>query len=384
MLSDSARAEEVRAAMAREEAIDARPLLERRDIMVTALVVVLWLVGLLLPERRWWGWADRLSRRRLAATAKLSADEVETVKVVVGGGPEKAAWIEDSFRRDWLAHKYRSWIELLACYRPWPWRSWSWRPRPKLIGRQHLDEALAGGRGVILFTANFVYKDLMSKAALADSGYWASHLVRDSHGFAESRLGRKLLNPLYAGIERRFLRERLVYSGTDTKAVNQRIRERLAENRLLLVTVTPLGRRVSVLPFLYGRIKIATGALNFACEAGAKVLPVFTIRKPDGTVETIIEHALDMPAGAAREDMIRTMLEDYVPRLETYAAQYPEQFAFPTSDRHGRALIEPWTSSSQKGHRAGIQPGPQTASKPEGRPTAPARPPVAAFTKGSL
>ena len=115
------------------------------------------------------------------------------MKVVVGNGKDKADWIERSFREDWLAHKYLSWLQLLACY-----RIWRWRPRPKLIGRQHLDEALADGRGVILLTANFVHKDLMTKAALADAGFWACHLVRDSHGFAESRLGRRLLNPIYA------------------------------------------------------------------------------------------------------------------------------------------------------------------------------------------
>jgi lauroyl/myristoyl acyltransferase len=300
--------------------------------------MLFWLIALVLSEKRWPASARWLARKRLAGSAKLSGDELETVKVVVGQGEDKAAWIEETFRKDWLAHKYLSWIQLLACYRPW-----RWRPRPKLSGQQYLDEALARGRGVILLTANFAYKDLMAKAALADAGYWASHLVRDSHGFAESRLGKALLNPIYAGVERRFLRERLVFSGSDTRDVNKLIRARLRENQPLLVTVTPLGRRVGALSFLHGRIKIATGALNFACEAGAHVLPVFTIQKPDGGIETIIEHPLNMPAEMGRGRMIEVMLDDYVPRLETYVAQYPDQFAFPTSDRHGRALIEALT-----------------------------------------
>lgn len=339
MLGDSADATIAGTSSVRPKAVSTTPWIQGRDLFVSGLVLGLWLIALLRPEARWAGWASWLARRRLAASEKLSDDELETVKVVVGHGEEKAAWIEKSFRRDWLAHKYLSWIQLLACYRPW-----RWRPRVKLIGRQHLEEALSQGNGVILLTANFVYKDLMTKVALSEAGHWACHLVRDSHGFAESRLGRRLLNPIYAGIERRFLRERLVFSGDKTKDVNGTIRSRLQENRPILVTVTPLGRRVGTLPFLHGRIKIATGALKFACEAGAQVLPIFAIRMPDGSVETIIEHALNMPAGAAHGEAIKAMLDDYVPRLETYVAQYPEQFAFPTSDRHGEALIEPQTT----------------------------------------
>ncbi len=318
----------------------AAPWIQGRDLFVVILMVVFWLASLCLPERRWFGLARWLAHRRLSSSAKLAADELETVKVVVGQGKDKEAWIEETFRRDWLAHKYLSWIQLLACYRPW-----RWQPRPRLIGRKHLDEALERGSGVILLTANFAYKDLMTKAALAKAGFWASHLARNSHGFAESRLGKALLNPIYVAIERRYLRDRLVFSGSDTKAVNKRIRAELQDNRPLLVTVTPLGRRTSRLPFLHGRIRIATGALNFACEADATVLPVFTIRKPDGGIETIIEHPLVRPAGASHGETIEAMLDDYVPRLETYVAQYPEQFSFPTSDRHGLALIEPKSAS---------------------------------------
>lgn len=338
MLSDSASRVTSGVPRQQESAVDTIPWLQGRDVFAVGLVLALWLLTLFLPEKRWPACAHWLARRRLASLARLSAAELETVKVVVGKGEDKAAWIEESFRKDWLGHKYLSWIQLLACYRPW-----RWQPRSKLVGRRHLDDALERGRGVILLTANFAYKDLMTKAALADAGYWASHLVRDSHGFAESRIGKALLNPIYASVERRFLRERLVFSGNATQDVNRMIRTRLQENRPILVTVTPLGRRINALPFLHGRIKIATGALNFACEAGAQVLPIFAIRKQDGSIETIIEPPLDMPANATRGEEIEAMLDDYVPRLETYVAQYPDQFAFPTSDRHGRALIEPWT-----------------------------------------
>lgn len=321
---------------------DLDPWVQGRDVLVILLMIAFWLASLLLPERRWSGFANQFAYWRVANADRLSGKELETIRVVVGKGEEKEAWIKNSFRSKWLAHKYLSWIQLLACYRPR-----RWRPRPRLIGRKHLDGALARGRGVILLTAPFAYKDLMTKVALAEAGYWVSHLVQDSHGFAESRLGKALLNPIYVGVERRFLRDRLVFSGSNTREVNKLIRERLRENRLIQVTVTPLGRRVCALPFLHGRIRIATGALNFACEAGAAVLPLFTVRNPDGSIETIIEHELTRPPGVARGEAIQAMLDDYVPRLETYVAQYPEQFSFPISGGHDGALIVPWASPAR-------------------------------------
>lgn len=160
----------------------------------------------------------------------------------------------------------------------------------------------------------------MAEVALSNAGFKVGHLLRDSHGFAESRIGKALLNPIYTGIERRFMRERLVFSCSQTSEINQLIRTRLRESHPILVTVPPLGRRASTLPFLHGHIKIATGALNFACEVGATILPIFTIQKPDGSFETIIDHPLTRPPKAAHSEAIKTMLDYYLPRLETYVA----------------------------------------------------------------
>ena len=97
----------------------------RRDFFIVMLMATCWLASLCLPERRWSSFAQWLARRRLASSTKLTADELETVKVVVGQGEHKEAWIEKTFRRDRLAHEHLSWIQLMACYGPW-----RWQPRP--------------------------------------------------------------------------------------------------------------------------------------------------------------------------------------------------------------------------------------------------------------
>lgn len=307
-----------------------------RDLGVAALVSFLGLASWILPEKRWPGLARKIAVRRLGRSPRLDRNDLATIQVVVG--EKTPSWIEQTFRPAWLAHKYHSWMQLLACY--WPRR---WQPRPLLIGRRHLDAALAKGNGVLLFTANFAYQDLMAKSAFAKAGYQLAYLARDTHGFVESTLSRRLLNPIYTSIERRFLKEHLVFSGNQTEEVNAAIKAKLRDNQPVMVLVTPLGRRVAVLPFLHGQIRIATGALNFACETDAAVLPVFTVRKPDGSIVNIVEPPLDRSAHSARGEMIEAMLQDYVPRLETYVSLYPDQFAFPSSSQHGEALIEPRT-----------------------------------------
>ena len=311
------------------------PWIHGRDLGIAGLVLLLGFASWFIPEKKWLSFVHKLVAKRLRRESNLDRQQLAIFQVIVGD--RSSSWIKEHFRLAWLGHKYHSWMQLLACHRPK-----AWRPSPCLVGREHLDAALAQKSGVLLLTANFAYQDLMGKAALADAGYSLNHLARDTHGFFESRLGQRLLNPIYTLIEDRFLKERMIFSGNQTKDVNAKIRAKLKSNQLVSIKVTPLGRRVLTLPFLFGKITIATGALNFACEANAAVLPVFTIRKPDGTIETIIEPELNQPASSRRNETIEAMLQDYVPRLEMYVAQYPEQFSFPSSSDGGEMLIKPW------------------------------------------
>jgi len=256
------------------------------------------------------------------------------IRIVVGDRPE--GWVEDIYWPKALAHKYLSWMQILACHGPR-----RWQPTSGLIGKEHLDLALEGGRGVVLFTATFAYKDLMAKAAFAQAGYAVSHLSKDTHGFSDTRLGKRWLNPIYTRVEERYLHERMVFSGDNTKEISAKVRDRLKRNGVVMITVTPLGRHVATRPFIDGNIHIATGGLNFACEIDAPVLPVFTLRQADGRTITFVGGALDRPLGAGRSEKIDALLDDYVPRLESYARRHPDQFSFPLSNRAGELLLSP-------------------------------------------
>lgn len=296
--------------------------------MIATLAFGSWI----LPERRWHGFAERLARLRIALRGCMSDEELATVRVVVGD--QTADWINKQFWPKALTHKYLSWMQILACHGPR-----RWQPTSRLIGKEHVDLALGQGRGVVLLTATFAYKDLMAKAAFAQAGYAINHLSKDSHGFSETRFGKRWLNPIYTSIEMRHLEERMVFSGSNTKDVAAKVRERLRQNRPVMITVTPLGRQVATRRFINGHIHVATGGLNFACENKTPVLPVFTLRRADGGMTTIVGPALDQPENADRAERIDAILDDYVPKLESQVRAEPEQFSFPLNRQSGKPLI---------------------------------------------
>lgn len=320
--------------------------IDLRDGAIGALATLLGLASWMLPEKRWPAFADRLARFRIARRGALSANELAMIRIVVGNKP--ADWIEETYWRQSLGHKYLSWMQILACHGPR-----RWQPNARLIGEEHVDRALDAGRGVVLFTATFAYKDLMAKAAFHQAGYGINHLSKDTHGFSETRFGKRWLNPIYTSVERRFLRERMVFSGDNTKAVSDRLCQHLRGNEPVMITVTPLGRHVAVRPFMSGRIHIATGGLNFACANDTPVLPVFTLRQADGSTATFVGAALDQPRNASRTEKIDALLDDYVPQLKSHVKNHPDQFSFPTSDRSGKLMLSPGT------------PGPSTPTFPE-------------------
>lgn len=310
------------------------PWLNGRDIAVIGLGATLGLMSWLSPETAWAGQARKLARWRTKRQAVLSDAELATMRAVVGERP--ARWLRDHYWPSFVGHKYHAWMHVFACYPPK-----RWQPRPRLEGREHLQEALAAGRGAVLWNATFAFRDVMTHAALAGAGYRASYLSQDTHGFSETGFGRRWLNPIYIRTEQRFLGERLAFSGDRTETVRQDMRSRLMHNQLVLALVSPTGRRSAVLPFRRGKIRIATGLLNLALETGAAVLPVFTICQADGRFVTTVEPALAAPAAGSRGAAIEAMLRDYLPRLDAYVGRYPDQFSYPLSAQHGVPLIEP-------------------------------------------
>ena len=130
--------------------------------------------------------------------------------------------LEIGFRQ----HNYWELLELLREHAPW-----GWKVEISVVGREHIDEALAAGRGAVLWYCPFTHADVVFKRGLHEAGYRVNHLSAATHGFSDTRFGVAVLNPIKTGVESRYLKERCVIGETGVGAVHPRTAGSAAKQR---------------------------------------------------------------------------------------------------------------------------------------------------------
>jgi lauroyl/myristoyl acyltransferase len=214
----------------------------------------------------------------------------------------------------------------LRSYRPGGWRA-----ELRLEGREHLDAALAAGRGAILWVAPTVGQWLATKRTMAEAGYAVHHLSHPSHGFStRSKLGRRWLNRIRTGVEDRYLAERVLL-GADggAQAALRRLDALLRGNAVVSITVGAAGTRPIRVPLLRGWLSVASGAPHLAARTGAALLPVFTWREGRARFNTRIEAPLPVvparEAGRSDAAALRGTVVELSRRLASYALAHADQ-----------------------------------------------------------
>lgn len=224
--------------------------------------------------------------------------------------------------------------ELLAWLRISQWmtlaarRRDGWRPATRLHGGEHLQAALAAGRGVILWVAPFVLANLAVKVALDAAGHRLVHLSRSTHGPARSIHGARLANSAFVAGELRFLDERVVIGddGSPTAAL-RRLARRLAENRAVSITALAVGDRPLEVPFLNGRMRLAPGAPRLSCRTGAPILPALAIARPDASID--VELGLPQPSpGGDSAEAVKELARLYAAAIADRALAHPGQLVW--------------------------------------------------------
>jgi KDO2-lipid IV(A) lauroyltransferase len=288
----------------------------RRDLTLLGSISILAVVAWCLPERRWDGFCHHLTRAQPWRWRGSPAYRyVEALR------PRPAGVTPADCARAHWANVYRERLMLLGCYRPGGRRS-----PARLAGREHLDAALAEGKGAILWVGPFVFSDLLTKVALHAAGYEVSHLSRVGHGFSATRFGERVLNPIRTRIERRHLAERLVIGRDGSVAALRQLSRRLRANRIVSVSSIGMAQQLYQVPFLNGSVQMARGAPSLASQSGAPLLPVFTGRDPDSQWLTVIEPPLTHSEAWPREEAVKRLLLQYAALLEYYVTRWPDQF----------------------------------------------------------
>lgn len=292
-------------------------LIAAHDPGIAAGLVVLGAASWTLPERHWPA-VGRLFAPLAARAMSVERSELEKMEQLIGArrdlGPAEA------IAKGVAAGDVEHYLQTMRVYHPR-----SWRPKIRLIGGEHIEAALARGRGAVLWVGHLVFASLVAKMAIQAAGHSVSHLSHPHHGFSTTRFGMRFLNPVRIRAERRYLGERIVLSLTSSAAALAVLKDRLEGNGVVSITARELGRRPVRVPFLDGSIPLAAGAPNLARETDAALLAVFAVKERCG--EFAVEIApIDVDRDGTRSEYLDAAARDYARRLEAYVLDYPTQW----------------------------------------------------------
>jgi lauroyl/myristoyl acyltransferase len=209
-------------------------------------------------------------------------------------------------------------------------RSWwpgGWHPRMNLEGQNHLESALALGKGAILWVAPFVFISGPTKIALYQAGHRVSHLSSLQHGSSETRFGVRYLNRVRCIPEDRYLTERVVFDrNAPSTAMRRMMRTLKAGDIVSIVAASTEGSDVVRGPVFGGRILMAVGAPRLAGLTGAPLLPLFTVCDPKAGLRIVIDAPITLDPAKSAEQRCVAAAGEFLRRSEPRVRRYPEQW----------------------------------------------------------
>jgi len=304
----------------------ARPLFAISDARFLAELPWLWFVAWCLPERRW----DSLCRRLERFKSRLGWFDPDAVAAIMarglGGSPSPDLAIR------WAAGRTECHLEVLRTLRP----GFRHMPAFEIAGLEHLEAAVAEGRGCLLWVAHFCFNSLTVKAAITGAGYRLWHVSRREHGFSKTRFGMRVLNPMRVAAERRYLAGRILIDRANPGAALVTARRTLEGGGVVSFTAGAWeGVRPIDVDLVGARLPLSTGAAGLALMTGAPLLPVFATREDRGNVRIEIGAPIGVPSDGTRDEKLRLMAQAFANRTEPYIRRCPGEW------RGWRNLKEP-------------------------------------------
>ena len=289
-----------------------------KDLRVAFVLLIGFPLSWLIPERHW-GPAARLFMRIRDIVRQDRASRIRHIRSVAGAHALAAA--PEQCADQYYANVFLDRLQLFRCYRPDGWNP-SWR----LDGREHIDRAVGDGRGIILWFAPSSFYSTVSKRAVFEAGHLMHYLSRYLHNLTDTTWGARWLNPVRTAVENRYIAERLViWPGAERETFDGLV-ARLQEHKIVGLAVGNSARRVHEVPFLDGRLPIATAPAALSIRLGAPLIPVFTVREGDGSYTVTVSAPLAAPDSEDLPRAIESVLTQYRDVLEPYFLRYPDQF----------------------------------------------------------
>lgn len=217
------------------------------------------------------------------------------------------------------------WIEMFE----WARDDSFFAPRATVHGAEHLQTALARGKGAILWESSGFGGRIATQGILTGQGYALTPIHAFRHfggiGAGDDRnswvLGH-IIHAYFDRRERKRVREIIYLHGDTSLAFTRTLLERLSQNQILSVAFEgPFGQKGIVLEFLGQPRRFATGTVNLAKLSGAALLPVFCTPTPTGGYALEILPPLDVQSKSTD-----TVLRKNLHNLESRIRAHPEWY----------------------------------------------------------
>lgn len=286
--------------------LDRRSISTRDRLTIVAYRLAMPLAGT-VPPRLAYPLLDRLADLIRVSAAGQHAAVADNLAQVMGSRGRRHQWaVRGVFR-----HMLRNYYDTFRM----PFVSDDEiRASVVLSGQEHLRQALAAGRGAILFTAHLSSVALAAQAlALAERGGTVvvepveppelldlMLRARSSHGLTYKVLGPSLFSDLTATLRRNEL--------------------------AFLVVDRDIGGTGMLLDFFGRPARLPTGPALLHLRTGAPLLPAYVSRRTDGRLDGVVGEPLELtPTRSRREDMVK-ITSLVTSRLEYHIGRYPEQW----------------------------------------------------------
>lgn len=237
----------------------------------------------------------------------------ESLEIAFGG--EKSLEEINRIIRRCFEHFGHGMIEMLyfLSHPEWTDRRVVWE------GKEHLDQALVQGRGVIAVTAHFGNFPLMMLCC-ARRGYKTAAIIRPARDEAlEQYLFRRRSE---SGVH-------TVYAVPRRECVVSALKA-LGQGQVLFIPLDQnFGSDGGVFVDFFGqKAATATGPVVFARRSKAPIVPMFIIRQADGTHKIIVEPPFDLEERSDEEETVAVNIGRLTNIIERYIRQYPHEWGW--------------------------------------------------------
>ena len=200
----------------------------------------------------------------------------------------------------------------------------------ELRGLDHLKNALAKGRGVILWESHSFGKRALAKRVLHQNGFSVCQIHAQNHleGFrnSESWIAKNAIQPFFENLEKPFVKE-ILYLTTGDISFNRTLLKRLKRNAILCIAADGRqGHKFIPVWFLGHSVLFSTGMISLAKLSTATILPLFCVQQATEKATVIIEAPIEIEANGDRESGLERSVKQYAGVLESYIRRYPEQY----------------------------------------------------------